>query len=106
MIDRVLIWLDDERPVPKCLDKTFQDLIICRSYKEAITALDVMRYDGSWEIYISFDHDLGTQESGYDVAKYIVEHQIKIKGYRVHSMNPVGVLNITQLLEHYGYKKF
>ena len=52
-----------------------------------------------------FDHDLGVDKTGYDVAKYIVEHQIEIKGFKIHSANPVGRFNIRQLMTHYGYKE-
>lgn len=58
--------------------------------------------------FISFDHDLGWDTandtelpSGYDCAKWIVENNIVIKGFFVHSANPVGAENITRLLENY-----
>lgn len=47
----------------------------------------------------------GESKSGYDVAKYIVEHKINIGSFRVHSQNPVGKFNIEQLMERYGYIK-
>ena len=56
-------------------------------------------------LYISFDHDLGEIKTGYDIAKYLVENEIKAY-YNIHSANPVGRFNIEQLLQHYGYEKF
>jgi len=55
--------------------------------------------------WLILNHDLGEEKSGYDVAKYIVEYQLPIGSFRVHSMNPVGRRNIEQLLTHYGYKE-
>ena len=59
--------------------------------------------DDNYDI-ISLDHDLGEDKTGYDIAKYIVENQIKVGAVAIHSANPVGKFNINQLLTHYGYK--
>ena len=69
--------------------------------------------------FISFDHDLGIDEneqllpSGYDFAKWIIESDldgvISISStfrYKVHSQNPVGKKNITELLDGYFRHKF
>lgn len=104
-MEKVLIWIDDERSVPENLDKRFLNIQVCKSYMQAIIALDCLCNDG-WEVYISFDHDLGGRYTGYDIAKYIVSHGYDVAGFRCHSMNPVGKRNIEQLLEHYGYEKF
>lgn len=77
------------------------DCYVARSYKEAIKLLRIEHFN-----YISFDHDLAEEKTGYDIAKYIVENQISISdGFKVHSANPVGKFNIEQLLSHYGYIK-
>lgn len=51
---------------------------------------------------ISFDHDLGEVKSGFDCAKWLVEYcidnQNNIPNFVVHSANPVGAVNIRQLL--------
>ena len=74
---------------------------VARFYEEAIELLKTEHFN-----YISFDHDLAEEKTGYDIAKYIVENQIPIAdGYKVHSANPVGKFNIEQLLSHYGYIK-
>ena len=92
------IWIDDVRPAP-------EGFHWCKTYEEAIKVIDCYASDEYGIYMISFDHDLGEEKSGYDVAKYIVENHIPVQLYRVHSMNPVGVHNITHLLNHYGYKK-
>jgi hypothetical protein len=51
---------------------------------------------------ISFDHDLGTDETGYTVAKYIeravYDREISCPKWKVHSANPVGVENIRKAM--------
>ena len=80
---------------------------IARNYSEAIRLLNDCS-DG--EIIIDLDHDLGFdglkfEKSGYDICKYIVENQIPLRAFHIHSMNPVGIHNMRQLLQHYGYSE-
>ena len=92
------LYIDDIRIPEKKYD---YQLYIARNYDEAVNALTQQEFD-----IISFDHDIGIGKTGYDIAKYIVENNIKIKeGFFVHSSNPVGKFNIIQLLTHYGYKE-
>ena len=92
------LWLDDERPVSKYFNNGIAE--IARSYDEAIDIfLDIN--DGD-DIFISFDHDLSTDKTGYDFAKWLVEHRIT-GFFNIHSMNPAGAFNIHQLLVHYGW---
>lgn len=77
------LYIDDIRIPEKKQD---YQLYIARNYNEAINALTQQEFD-----IISFDHDIGIGKTGYDIAKYIVENNIKIKeGFFVHSSNPVG----------------
>ena len=94
------IWIDDIREAP-------EGYWHAKTYEDAIRFIQYFSFygDGIGIELISFDHDLGETKSGYDVAKYIVENDIPIKEYKVHSANPVGRFNIEQLLNHYGYKK-
>ena len=92
------IWIDDLRPAPV-------DFQWCKSYQQAINTIDYFSNCGYGIDLISFDHDLGEEKSGYDIAKYLVENRIPIKNYSIHSANPVGRFNIEQLLDRYGYKK-
>lgn len=96
------LWIDDVRPAP--ISNYHQ--VWSSSYHHAIHTINHM-IDNGHSIIISFDHDLGFGKSGYDVAKYIVENQLPQDriSWRVHSANPVGVANITQLLTHYGYPR-
>ena len=107
---RIYIWLDDVRPIPETW--VFQNDILfipVKSYNDCLTALTAIKSYSTAEeyvTYIDFDHDLGEHLTGYDVAKAIVDMDMKNVYFNVHSANPVGVFNITQLLEHYGYEQF
>ncbi len=95
------IYLDDIR-TPKTNGWT-----VCRSYEDFIRAINI----NGLPTEISFDHDLGWDEenncerkSGYDCAKWLVENDIVIEKFNVHSANPIGAKNITILLNN--HKKF
>lgn len=78
--------------------------IVVRSYEEFISTI----LDRGIPEEISFDHDLGWDykenkelRSGYDCAKWLVENDIVINNFNVHSANPVGAMNIRCLLENF-----
>lgn len=81
------LWLDDIRPMPDDFD------IWAKTAKEAYQYIDTGKVR-----YISFDHDLGDGETGYDVAVYIemraFNNDIPRIEWNVHSANPVGRENI------------
>lgn len=100
---KIYIFVDDVRnPIDIYATTKPEEYIIARTYNEAITLLNTYKKE---EIYISLDHDLGEEKTGYDIAKYIVEHQFPQLYFFVHSANPVGRDNINQLLLHYGYEE-
>ena len=80
---------------------------LCRNMDAVTTLIQAILYSGESASFImDFDHDLGENEpSGYDICKWVVENQIPLIGFHIHSMNPVGVMNMRQLLTHYGYKE-
>lgn len=96
------LFIDDLRnPLNYILPKKEDTIICAHSYEAAVQALSDFIFD-----IIMFDHDLGEEKTGYDVAKYMVENDIKIiLGFKIHSANLVRHFNISQLLTHYGYKK-
>lgn len=99
---KYLIWVDDEGELPRHMSWIADEIIICRTYRQAINALDMYCPIGT--VYLELDHDLGCKQTGYDVAKYLVEHQLSLYGFNCHSFNPVGKKNIEELLLHYGYQ--
>ena len=76
-------------------------VVIVRNSHDALEALKEFTFD-----IVFFDHDLGEDRTGYDIAKWIVENNINIKqGFKIVSSNPVGRFNISQLLNRYGYQE-
>jgi hypothetical protein len=97
------LFIDDER------FPATNGWVIVRSYKSAIDWIE--RY--GFPYFISFDHDLGLDSlTGYDIAKWIVEYDLdhdvmdEYFQFYVHSMNPIGKINIEKLLNSYLDKKF
>ena len=94
------MYLDDERH-----PKTERDWFIVRTYNEALQY--IVSHD--CPSYISFDHDLGTEKTGYDFAKALVEFDLDSNmsyipedfEFNVHSANPVGRDNIRMYLTTY-----
>ncbi len=99
------IWLDDERQPTETFKRAVETYFIAESYEDAIFYLaNFTDEDDYQDVFISFDHDLGEEKTGYDLAKYLLEYNIDIGGFTIHSMNPVGSRNIYELLTHYDYK--
>ena len=86
------LYLDDERT-----PKTNRDWIIVRSYSQFIYIIKKL----GCPKYASFDNDLGTKKEGYDCAKWLVENNILIKEFNVHSANLVAAENIKSLLNNW-----
>lgn len=90
-----LLWVDDLRPVPNEYRDNYE-VRWARDYDEAIIELHRFRYD-----VICLDHDLGEGPTGYDLCKYIIAKHIYCPEYRLHTSNPVGRKNMTELLRRY-----
>jgi len=97
------MFLDDIR------EPIFDYDCIVRSYNMA----KLVVYKRGCPTHISFDHDLSTEKTGYDFAKYLVE--LDLDGiidfpdnftFCVHSANPVGKENIETYLNNYLDMKF
>lgn len=93
------LYLDDERS-----PKTQREWVVVRSYLEAV---ELMIAYGC-PTYMSFDHDLGTEQTGLSVAQWMVERDLDcpnwipvIFEFNVHSANPVGAKHIQHYLDHY-----
>jgi len=84
------VFLDDLRDAP-------EGFIVCRTAEEAFDLI------ATGEVtFISLDHDLGTELTGYNVANFIetMVHngRIKMPSWHIHSANPIGVKRIRQAL--------
>ena len=96
-VNGIEIWLDDERdPNDPFVQKEFHSRPGMIWVKTADKAIELL--NGGNVSYLSFDHDLGLGQTGYDVAKYIEEQAFNGKLSRlmwaVHSANTVGQKNI------------
>lgn len=87
---------------------------VCRDMETVVTLIQCILYTSeSASFILDLDHDLGEGNeiddslapSGYDICKWIVENQIPLVGFHIHSMNAVGSANMRQLLTHYGYEE-
>ena len=85
---------------------------ISRTCEHTIDLIRAILLSGESATFIlDLDHDLGEgnenelEPSGYEICKWIVENHIPLVGFHIHSMNPVGAMNMRQLLTHYGYRE-
>jgi len=92
------LYIDDIRTPKNAFD------IITRTSKESIR---IMENEGCPE-FISFDHDLGGEDTSMIVVKWMVEQDLDNPGFipdnfkfNVHSANPVGAANIEGYLNAY-----
>jgi hypothetical protein len=85
------VFLDDVRDSPEGWLRTY-------SVEGTIELLE-----SGFVTELSLDHDLGTEETGYDVVKWI-EEKVATEGFvapeiRIHSANPVGRKRMEQGIE-------
>jgi hypothetical protein len=86
------VWLDDVRPAP--------DGWVWA--KDATDCLMVLTRNIGNVDMLSLDHDLGLANTGYDVAKGIVEYpELFPRRIYLHTSNPVGRDNMYQLFSRY-----
>ncbi len=111
---------DDPNRIPHKLswiDLPTHNWVIVRSYKEFVQCIE----EYGLPVVCSYDHDLADEhymahyktnnipyhtfkeKSGYDCAKYMAEYCINkdrlVPRYFVHTLNPIGKLNIISILE-------
>ena len=91
----IKLYLDDLRPTPDNFHRVYD-------YNEFVSFITLHGLPD----FISFDHDLGLGNTGYDCAKFLVEYcldnEISTINFTVHSQNPVGKENIECLLNNFN----
>lgn len=113
------LFLDDERNPS---DVTWVSIPrnvqweIVRSYEEAVQWVaangfpDVVTFDHDLSL-MHYADDFSKEKTGYDFAKFLVNHDIDNDSmpadfaFYVHSMNPIGKVNITNHLQSYIQQK-
>lgn len=93
------LFIDDIRDVPSV------EWMVARSSSEAI----VLMKERGCPSRVSFDHDLGGDDTAIVVVRWLVDTDLDCLGrfipdqfdFSVHSANPVGAANIQGLLDSY-----
>lgn len=82
----------------------FNFFIIARNYDQVKNIVEKYGIPS----YISFDHDLGEEKTGYDIVNFLIEQDLDGSNhfpskfdFYVHSQNPIGKQNIEKLLNSY-----
>lgn len=101
-LGKVLIFVDDER-WPQTIPNGMA-YCVCRTYREAIDKLKFYMSHNT-KIILDLDHDIQCKQTGYDIAKWVINSGYENLRFACHSMNPVGRKNIIELLTHYGYEQ-
>ena len=114
------LFLDDYRNPEVCFDYTYNQVYllgwtVVKNYDEFVKAI----IEKGMPQMLSLDHDLcdlhyvkqppydeDTEKTGYDCAKwlinYCIDNQLDLpETILIHSMNPVGSLNIKSLFDSY-----
>jgi hypothetical protein len=108
-VTKEILWLDDLRNPTQAQFRVWITVIFgenvkvtwVKGYREFVNYLtENPMPDG-----MSLDHDLGTELTGLDCAKWLIEYcmnnAVKLPKYFVHSQNPVGRDNIQGYLDNY-----
>lgn len=92
------LWIDDLRHTP---DDTWD---VVTTSNAAIAFMKTFQEEGLNRIEreaISFDHDLGGDDTTRPVVLWMIENNFRFKSYNVHSQNPVGRDWLTSMIERY-----
>ena len=93
-----LLWLDDFRNPKEYLTGEYE-VIWVKTYEEFCSHLE---NNGLPDI-VCFDHDLGTEKSGLDCARYLVnycqKHTLDIPQHDIQTSNVVGKDHIRSLMD-------
>ena len=90
------LFLDDEIDSYKVtwVRLPYVEWEIVRNFNNFIKVISVF----GLQDFVSFDHDLGLEKTGYDCVKwlvdYCIERNIRFPKYEIHSKNPIGKANI------------
>ena len=84
MTTPIRLWIDDERPMPDEYD------VWAKTSAGALTVLERAARDGAPLGVVSFDHDLGGDDTTRRVMMWMAEHNIWPATVRIHTANSVG----------------
>lgn len=91
------LFLDDTRDPGDVYDSG-EGWVVARGYDEFRILLKDWADSTDGRIFISFDHDLGSDRDGLDCAQLLSREGVVPDSYKVHSSNPVGAQRIRSFL--------
>lgn len=90
------IWLDDLRPAP-------EGFLWLKTSQELLDWMQSRRADGlDLGELISFDHDLGGDDTSRRCVYWMCENGMFPQRVRVHSANPVGADYLRGMIQRYA----
>lgn len=92
------LWIDDVRTPPN------EEWVWAVTSNEAIAILGYLQEEGMlWcpRESVSFDHDLGGDDTTRPVVIWMIENNFRFDLYYVHSANPVGREWLEGMIERY-----
>ena len=99
------LWIDDVRPAP-------EGYTWIKSVNEAISVLSRGKWYDTYIVDVDFvidiDHDAGDYAcEGGDYIKILdwMEQEGMSATFHIHSMNPVGVQNMRNIIQRNGWKE-
>ena len=108
---KVLIVDDDPMRFPDLIRFAKQNVVDAEIIMvlDSVAAENILIANGPWDM-IFLDHDLGglvyinsnEPNTGYQIAKFIADHEIGFETCVLHSMNPVGIKNMHDVLKDLG----
>ena len=107
---KTVLWIDDLRNPP---NRPNEQYLIARSVNDAKALIELSEKEG-WTCpidYISIDHDAGMYAAAggdfINILNYLEyrQHMTNGKVYpiKIHSFNPVGVVNMRAIIERNGW---
>ena len=95
----IKLWIDDIRTPP---DETWDWVTTSDA---AIAFMKMWKDDGLSSYYtfdeVSFDHDLGGDDTSRAVVIWMIENNVRFNKYNVHSANPVGAEWLNGMIKRY-----
>lgn len=88
ILSMIKVYFDDLREPP---DDTWVVIRDIATFQDYVVKNGVPKF-------ISFDHDLGGDERAIDAIKWMIEKELEIYQWQIHSANPVGAENMKSLL--------
>lgn len=107
MYKNLRLWIDDIRsPESLFILSAVHPWTVCRTSASGILTLASWQAEGVDEIErVSFDHDLGLEDTTRPVVFWLIENHFHVRHVTVHSKNPVGAEWIFETIKRHRVSK-